>query len=58
MKTLHLYHGSTKVIERPVLGIGNPKNDYGIGFYCTENTRAHIRHAMNRNSDGVITFMP
>ena len=22
------------------------------------DTRAHIRHAMNRNSDGVMTFMP
>ena len=37
MDNLTLYHGSTKVVERPELGIGNPKNDYGFGFYCTEN---------------------
>ena len=37
MENIILYHGSTKVIEKPVLGLGNPKNDYGLGFYCTEN---------------------
>jgi len=35
MKTL--YHGSPKIIEKPELGKGNPYNDYGVGFYCTEN---------------------
>lgn len=52
MKTLHLYHGSTKVIERPVLGIGNPKNDYGIGFYCTENLELAKEWASTEKSDG------
>ena len=37
MKKITLYHGSTKVIEKPSFGEGNPKNDYGLGFYCTEN---------------------
>jgi len=32
-----LYHGSTKIIEKPEFGKGNPRNDYGSGFYCTEN---------------------
>jgi len=32
-----LYHGSTKIIEKPLLGKGNPFNDYGLGFYCTKN---------------------
>ena len=31
-----LYHGSQQVIETPQLGVGNPHNDYGLGFYCTE----------------------
>ena len=30
-----LYHGSEARIERPVFGVGNPANDYGLGFYCT-----------------------
>jgi len=32
-----LYHGSTKIIDKPELGKGNPRNDYGLGFYCTQN---------------------
>lgn len=32
-----LYHGSTMIIEKPRFGQGNPYNDYGLGFYCTEN---------------------
>jgi hypothetical protein len=31
-----LYHGSARVIEMPDYGAGNPRNDYGLGFYCTE----------------------
>ena len=30
-----LYHGSIDIIEKPVYGIGNKHNDYGLGFYCT-----------------------
>jgi hypothetical protein len=32
-----IYHGSKNIISKPCFGIGNPKNDYGLGFYCTEN---------------------
>ena len=32
-----IYHGSKNIISSPSFGIGNPKNDYGLGFYCTEN---------------------
>ena len=32
-----IYHGSVSIIEKPVFGMGNPYNDYGLGFYCTEN---------------------
>lgn len=31
-----LYHGSEKIIEKPVYGFGKAYNDYGLGFYCTE----------------------
>jgi hypothetical protein len=30
-----IYHGSQLIIKKPVFGEGNPKNDYGLGFYCT-----------------------
>ena len=34
-KQIKLYHGSDKIIEKPELGKGSIKNDYGQGFYCT-----------------------
>jgi hypothetical protein len=36
-KALRLYHGSTKIIEKPEFGKGNKHNDYGLGFYCTRS---------------------
>lgn len=32
-----LYHGSSELIKVPVYGKGNKNNDYGLGFYCTED---------------------
>ena len=31
-----LFHGSPNIIPKPIFGFGNPKNDYGLGFYCSE----------------------
>lgn len=32
-----IYHGSVKIIEKPQYGAGRRDNDYGLGFYCTED---------------------
>ena len=32
-----IYHGSDHVIVKPKYGLGKTYNDYGLGFYCTEN---------------------
>lgn len=32
-----LYHGSSEVIQIPKYGKGSANNDYGRGFYCTED---------------------
>lgn len=32
-----IYHGSQQIVEIPQFGIGKEYNDYGQGFYCTEN---------------------
>lgn len=37
MARIVLYHGSSRIIEHPVFGEGKTYNDYGLGFYCTEN---------------------
>lgn len=31
-----IYHGSSSIIEKPIFGFGKVRNDYGLGFYCTE----------------------
>ncbi|MBO4388355.1 MAG: DUF3990 domain-containing protein [Spirochaetales bacterium] len=30
-----IFHGSEEIIRKPLYGIGNPRNDYGRGFYGT-----------------------
>ena len=52
MKKITLFHGSTKVVEKPILGVGNPKNDYGLGFYCTENLELAQEWASTERNDG------
>ena len=37
MSMIVLYHGSNERIENPLFGKGKVYNDYGQGFYCTEN---------------------
>lgn len=32
-----LYHGSKIMVDRPIYGHGKKWNDYGQGFYCTED---------------------
>ena len=32
-----IYHGSDHIIKTPSYGGGKPHNDYGRGFYCTED---------------------
>lgn len=49
---LTVYHGSPKIIEKPVFGIGNPNNDYGLGFYCTENIELAKEWACSTETDG------
>ena len=47
-----VYHGSSKIIKKPVFGVGNPNNDYGLGFYCTENIELAKEWACSADSDG------
>ena len=37
MAEMILYHGSLDLIKKPVFGYGKTNNDYGLGFYCTQN---------------------
>lgn len=32
-----LYYGSKTDFKTPTYGLGNPSNDYGLGFYCSDD---------------------
>ena len=52
MKNIRLYHGSENVIKIPQYHFGNPKNDYGYGFYCTENIELAKEWGCTEEKDG------
>ena len=47
-----IYHGSTQIIEKPVFGAGNPQNDYGLGFYCTQDIELAKEWACTETDNG------
>jgi len=47
-----LYHGSSNVIEKPLVGYGKPYNDYGRGFYCTDSLEMAKEWGVGKNQDG------
>lgn len=49
-----LYHGSQKIIERPLFSFGKTNNDYGRGFYCTKDKNLAGEWACQKGSDGFI----
>lgn len=49
---LIIYHGSPKIIAKPAFGVGNPQNDYGLGFYCTESVELAKEWACSVETDG------
>lgn len=50
--TKRLYHGSSKIIEKPLYGYGKPYNDYGLGFYCTDSLEMAKEWGVGRNQNG------
>ena len=51
-KTITLYHGSEKIIEKPTFGEGRKNNDFGLGFYCTESEELAKEWAVSSLRDG------
>lgn len=47
-----LFHGSEFIIKKPQYGKGARNNDYGRGFYCTENIELAKEWACAKNTDG------
>lgn len=54
---MKLYYGSTTILQEPIFGEGNPTNDYGLGFYLTDNEYlAKLWACKNENGGYVITY--
>ena len=51
-ESMRLYHGSPIRVPRPLFGVGNPYNDYGLGFYCTESLELACEWACPKARDG------
>ena len=49
-----LFHGSKDIIEKPLFGYGKKHNDYGLGFYCTEEFDLACEWAVDINRDGYV----
>jgi len=52
MSKLILYHGSPNIVENPAYGKGKRYNDYGRGFYCTEQLELAKEWACTEDIDG------
>ena len=51
-----LYHGSEFLIEKPEFGKGARHNDYGRGFYCTENIELAREWACAKLKNGYVNI--
>ena len=49
---VRLYHGSKNIIEMPEYGKGARHNDYGKGFYCTEDIELAKEWACAKQKNG------
>lgn len=52
MSKLTLFHGSPVILEKPLYGKGKTYNDYGRGFYCTEQEELAKEWACSEGADG------
>ena len=49
---MKIYHGSISIIKKPIYGYGNPYNDYGLGFYCTDDKELAKEWSVTYDLDG------
>lgn len=56
MSSMKLLHGTDHIIEVPDIHIGNPHNDYGLGFYCTKIDEMACEWACKKNTGGFVNI--
>ena len=45
MGKIQLFHGTDHMIEKPDFSLGKCHNDYGRGFYCTQDLSMAMKWA-------------
>ena len=56
MDKIEIYHGSKEVVKTPLFNIGKPYNDYGSGFYCTQDFELAKEWACKTQDDGFVNI--
>lgn len=51
MEKLVIYHGSQNIVNNPYYHGGKAENDYGYGFYCTQNIELAKEWACSNNEN-------
>ena len=51
-----LYHDKKNNKEKPIYGYGKKYNDYGLGFYCTEDFEMAKEWAARKDNDGFVNI--
>ena len=52
MNKIIIYHGSEKIVDKPIYGFGKKYNDYGLGFYTTEDFELAKEWSVDDNRSG------
>lgn len=53
-EVIKLYHGSEKIVQKPLYNYGKSDNDYGRGFYCTKDVELAKEWACQKDKDGFV----
>ena len=54
MTVITIFHGSNHIITKPEYFVGKPYNDYGKGFYCTNEIEMAKEWACKENTNGFV----
>lgn len=49
-----IYHCSDSLVGLPTFGVGKSYNDYGVGFYCTEDKHKAELWSVGKNTNGFV----
>lgn len=54
---MELFYGADTLVKKPIYGLGNPSNDYGLGFYLTPSYEmARLWASKNKEGGFVIKY--